>query len=326
MTRSRFAVRRLGAFFCVAALAAISLSPAHAQMSANPPEVGEAIRKMGPDLTREMFGGTLKAYAPIHAKTSTEGLKITTDVVYGPHERNKLDIYTSASATGPQPVVIFIHGGGHVRGDKKDAANVGRYFARQGFVTLVMNYRLAPAATFPSGPEDVAAIIRWAKANAAANGGDAGSIFLVGNSAGSMNVAGYAFFEKYQVENDGVKGAIMISAPSVNLTDHPLDPQRDALYYGPDSSKYAEYSAINNLDGRKIPLLLAIAEYDFKLVQDQNAQLIQALYKRDGKLPDMVTALGHNHISVVEHLDTPDQDFGRQMVEFIRQEMIRQAK
>lgn len=311
----------------IGALAALWHTPAFAQMSANPPEVGATIRKMGPELTREMFSGTNQLYAPIHAKASTDGLKITTDIAYGTHERNKLDVIApAAGASSPRPIVVFVHGGGFVAGDKSTAQNVGRSFARNGIVALVMNYRFAPHVTWPSGPEDVAAVIKWAKANASVHGGDPGSIFLVGNSAGAMHVAGYAFFPAYHVENDGVKGVIMISAPSLNLTDHALDPRRDELYFGKDISKYAERSVIKNLGGRKIPLLLAIAEFDIALAHQQNAQLMAALQARDGVLPNLVTALGHNHISIVEHLDTPDQDFSRQMLEFIRQEMIRQAQ
>src|SRR5688500_757131 len=73
------------------------------------------------------------------------------DVPYGGHERQRLDLFPVES-TGA-PVVLFVHGGGFVAGDKQVSqtfyANVGRYFAAHGIVGACMNYRLAPTGGWP---------------------------------------------------------------------------------------------------------------------------------------------------------------------------------
>ena len=61
-------------------------------------------------------------------------------------------------------------------------------------------------------------------------------------------------------------------------------------------------SAINDIDGRKIPVFIAFAELDMPMVQNQNLSLINALYKRDKLLPTVKQVLGHNHMSIVKHI------------------------
>ncbi|MDB5569969.1 MAG: hypothetical protein JWN93_1152 [Hyphomicrobiales bacterium] len=292
---------------------------AAAQMSANPPEIGAKIRQMGPDLTRDMVQATNQLYAPLHAAAPKDGVRVVRDVKYGPHARNALDLYApEQSSSAPPPIVVFAHGGGFVRGDKADVANVGAYFARHGVAAILMNYRLAPESTWPSGPEDVAALVRWIKANPDAHRGDVRRIVLAGNSAGAMHIAAYAFYEEHQVADDGVVGAILISSPAVNLVGRTIDPARDALYYGTDVSRHAQMSAVNHVAGRRIPLFLSVGEIDIPLAHEQNRELMAALFERDKRLPFFKTALGHNHISIVEHINTADDSLGRDMLEFIR--------
>ncbi|WP_346908279.1 alpha/beta hydrolase [uncultured Roseibium sp.] len=264
----------------------------------------------------------MKIYGPLHAQMKTDGVEKVADQKYGPAERNVHDVYKPADANGSQPVMIFAHGGGFVRGDKAGAANIGAYFAKHSVVAIVINYRFAPDSQWPSGPEDVANVMTWVRDNAAIHGGDPAKVVLAGNSAGSAHVAAYALYEDYQIENDGLIGVILISPPTANLTDHEIDPQRDALYYGTDKSTHAERSYINKLDGRTVPVMVAVAQYDMPLVQSQTAQLIQALFKRDGHLPVLSTAVGHNHISIVEHIGTGDETLGPDMLEFIKYQSL----
>ncbi len=66
-------------------------------------------------------------------------------------------------------------------------------------------------------------------------------------------------------------------------------------------------SIIGRVPDRKLPIFIAVAEYDMPQIQRQNKRLIDALFARDGKLPNVKTALGHNHISIIEHFGTPDE-------------------
>ena len=95
------------------------------------------------------------------------------------------------------PVVVFVHGGVFVRGDKRLSCEVydngAHWFARQGFIGINIEYRLAPESQWPGGADDLGLVIDWTRANVALHGGDPGSIFAVGHSAGSTHAGTYAY-------------------------------------------------------------------------------------------------------------------------------------
>ncbi len=292
----------------VGCLTAVSAS---AQIS-NTPGVGEALKSLGSELSRQMIGDTFKIYGPLLAKTSFEGVRVSANQSYGPDERNKLDVYSPLKATGKEPILVFVHGGGFVRGDKKDEAHIGGYFAKNDVVAVMVNYRFAPKNKWPSGAQDIGLVLEWIKKNAAQYGGNANQIILSGNSAGAMHVADYTFHEKFQAKDDGVVGSIIISPPTTDLAKRQIDPQRDGLYYQLDGD-IRDQSVVHAVTGRKIPVLIAYAENEPKVISEQTHLLIQALKNRDGSEPDTFKAEGHNHISIVAHIGTADETMGRAM-------------
>ena len=314
---------RTAFFLALMSIAVLFDLPVLAQMSANPPEIGAAIRKMGPRITRDIVIATGKLYAPLLANMPTDGVKVIPDQAYGPDRRNKLDVYQPESRqTKRRPIAVFLHGGGFVRGDKKRYANLGTYFARHGVIGMMANYRLAPQNKWPSGAEDIALVIKWIKENGGKFGGDARRIFLMGNSAGATHVATYAFFERFHANNDGVAGAILVSGSAYELKikltpDGELSHSGERGYFGADTSNYDDMSSIRNLPGRKIPLFVVYAELDPPPIQAQTMLLIEGLFQRDKMLPTIKQVLGHNHISITRHFNTKDQSLGPDILSFI---------
>lgn len=131
--------------------------PAVAQVAADF-ERARALRVLGTELTPALAKGTAAIFGPLTAKQSAEGVTIARDLAYGPHERHRLDVFSPAGARNA-PVMIYLHGGGFVRGDKGNVANIGIWFACRGVVAVTMNYRLAPEVQWPSGARDVAAAL-----------------------------------------------------------------------------------------------------------------------------------------------------------------------
>ena len=85
----------------------------------------------------------------------------------------------------PRPVLILIHGGGFISGDKDDKNQQIQNLTRLGFVTASAMYRLAPEYRFPAALEDIKLAIRYLKANARKYHIDPDRILLSGSSAGS---------------------------------------------------------------------------------------------------------------------------------------------
>lgn len=107
----------------------------------------------------------------------------------------KLDIAVPPNATAahPQPLIIWIHGGGFHGGGKEDMRAEALSYARAGYVAVTVNYRLTannmvtPATRLTAitqASEDVMNAIRFLKANAALYHIDADRIATIGSSAG----------------------------------------------------------------------------------------------------------------------------------------------
>src|SRR4029453_18074759 len=113
--------------------------------------------------------------------------ELRTDVVYGEAGGTPLrfDHYRPLTGAEPAPVVIFVHGGGWMRGDPSQAAGNALHFARRGIATVALSYRLAPEHRFPAPLDDVRHGLRWVRAHAGELGVDPDRIALLGLSAGA---------------------------------------------------------------------------------------------------------------------------------------------
>ncbi|MEW6251890.1 MAG: alpha/beta hydrolase fold domain-containing protein [Planctomycetota bacterium] len=101
---------------------------------------------------------------------------------YGPHARQKLDLYLPAGA-GPFPLVVWIHGGAWLAGDKYPCGKAG-ILLDAGFAVASVNYRLSQDATFPAQIHDCKGAIRWLRAHAAQYRIDPSRVGSWGSSAG----------------------------------------------------------------------------------------------------------------------------------------------
>ena len=96
------------------------------------------------------------------------------------------------------PVVIWVHGGGYVTGDKKNQiANKVKLFNAKGWALVSTNYRLTKASSpepwrWPTHFEDVSAAISWVYRSIGSRGGDRSRIALLGHSAGADIVSNVA--------------------------------------------------------------------------------------------------------------------------------------
>jgi|SRR5689334_16903328 len=264
----------------------------------------------------------LQAYRPLLEAAPKAGVQVARDIAYGSHERQVLDVYRPRESRAA-PIVLFVHGGAFVRGDKdidgEVYANVLYYFARHGYVGLNMEYRRAPEFAYPCGAHDVAGAVAWAKANAAQLGADPQRIFVVGHSAGGTHVASYAYDPAARPAVDpAVQGVVLISA-RLRADVLPGNPNAEPVraYFGADESKFEERSPLVHAAQSPLPVFIAIAEYENPYLDVYGAELLHRIAVARGHAPRFLRLAAHNHISIVAHINTDEDVLGLQMREFM---------
>lgn len=134
----------------------------------------------GATLTRRQVANPLPALRRRYATTR--------DVPYGDFgPRNHLDIWRreDLGLGAKAPVVIQVHGGAWMSGSKRfQGAPLMGHLAERGWVSVAINYRLAPRSTWPDQIVDVKRAIAWVKENIADYGGDPNFVVITGGSAG----------------------------------------------------------------------------------------------------------------------------------------------
>ena len=116
--------------------------------------------------------------APVHA--------VADRAIPGPESEIPVRVYTPRAADAALPVLVWLHGGGHVIGslDSYDAL-CRRLALSADCIVASAGYRLAPEHKFPAGVVDSFAALSWAALNAAQFGGDASRLAIGGDSAGA---------------------------------------------------------------------------------------------------------------------------------------------
>jgi arylformamidase len=128
--------------------------------------------------------------AELPEASSAEPASTRSEYPYGTDPLQKLDFW---HATGKQsaPLIVFVHGGGWKRGDKRNATGAQKveHLTKQGYAFASIDYRLVPNATVEQQAADVSAAVAWLRGHAAQLGIDAKRIVLMGHSAGAHLVA-----------------------------------------------------------------------------------------------------------------------------------------
>ena len=285
-------------------------------------EMTARIRALGDQIIPESIEGTAKLYGPQHEREPYQGVTVTRDLAYGADARHLLDVFEPQTTGAARPVLMFVHGGGFVAGDKHRPGspyqdNVALWAVRHGMIGVNMTYRLAPQHPWPAGAMDVGAAVAWVRAQIARHGGDPDRIILMGTSAGAAHAGAYAVNTRFHAEgeNSGLAGLVLLSG----LYDMVAAPGNDlkTAYFGDDEANYVAGSTLAGLTKTQIPLLLVLTEMDPPEFQRQTLVLLEHYLKRNGRLPYFVHMMGHNHLSSTMHLNTADTFLGERILDFM---------
>jgi arylformamidase len=206
------------------------------------------------------------------------------DVAYGPHARNVLDLW-QAEGQGPRPLLVYIHGGGWVGGDKKQDTSRFRPFLDQGISYAAVNYRLTGEAPLPAPVYDAARAIQFLRSKAGEWNINTKRIAVTGGSAGactSMWILLHDDLADPAAKDPVSRESTRVCAAAANAGQTSIDPKIIEGWLGPNVLKhrminmavgektiegalanyekhrglYVEFSPYNHLDGNDPPLFM----------------------------------------------------------------------
>lgn len=132
---------------------------------------------------------TLFAAAPTRGENAPQALPAPTfaDVTYGPHERQRLDLWQAPGVSGPTPLLIAIPGGGWINCDKSGKIAGLKHFLTRGISVACISYRTTPDSPLPAPVMDAARALQFLRFKAKEWKLDTTRFSVMGDSAGGCS-------------------------------------------------------------------------------------------------------------------------------------------
>lgn len=276
-------------------------------------------------------------YTPVELPDAVE---VVADVLY----RNDVDVHPEKHTLDfyrPQgtgwPVVVFLHGGSFIKGDKDLEVgghdvygNIARFYASRGYGVALVNYRLQPEATWLEQLDDAGAAVAWVMREAARYGaGD--SVVLMGHSAGAWMAARLVFdrdvHQRHGFDESDVAGVIVVSGSGFDLRDEETwriyrreDWWAERFQTGDPELDWHEVASVVPLidgDEKAVPPFLQIhSTRENQALQRQNRLLNKALLEA-GFSSEVYAIDRHSHRRIVLALSRPDIPVSDRVLAFL---------
>jgi acetyl esterase/lipase len=233
-----------------------------------------------------------------------EGVKEIKDIEYKNIDGKsmQLDLYLPENSDQPVPLLVFVHGGGWKSGKRSDYLVYLVAFAKKGFATASVSYRLRNDALYPACADDVTDAIRWLADNGRQYHYDPSRMALIGGSAGGhlVMLAAYGWQESGTLANTDtliqnnwkIKAVVNFYGPCDLTTDfaktHPLVTGLLGNTYNETPELFRQASPLTWLDKNDPPTLIFHGTCDQTVPVSQSDTLyrrlqhlgVQSEYKR----------------------------------------------
>lgn len=238
-----------------------------------------------------LLGGCSPA-ALLNTTVSRTGYTLQSDIPYGRHPRQKLDVYVAEKPRADGKCAIFFYGGSWESGAKSDYLFVGQALASRGVTTVIPDYRVFPEALYPAFIDDCAAATRWTVDKVGTD-----RLFLAGHSAGAYNAmmlaANTPYLAAVGVDRTKLAGGIGIAGPYDFL---PLTSRRLQEIFG--GSDRRETQPIIYAEAPLAPVLMLHGTAD-RTVKPYNSERFATAWQRAGGKAELKLYPDVDHIDIV---------------------------
>ena len=228
--------------------------------------------------------------------TPRKGYSVQENVAYGLRARHRLDLFRTQTPREHRPLIVFVHGGAWMHGDKKDYRFIGEAFAKEGFDVAVINYHLAPEHIFPASIDDLSLALNYLNVHQLKYQISTEKVVLMGHSAGAFNVMSALYHPKpYEIQCRSQITAIIGLAGPYHF-DYKGDPIcADAF---DQNRPYQEVMPYYFVESNTVKHYLLIAEND-DVVGLSNAVDLDRRLKEKGNYSQLWTVPRIGHISMI---------------------------
>ena len=246
-------------------------------------------------LYREFRIYDVGSYA-LNRLTPRKGYSVQENVAYGLRARHRLDLFRTQTPREHRPLILFVHGGAWMHGDKKDYRFIGEAFAKEGFDVAVINYHLAPEHIFPASIDDLSLALNYLNVHQLKYQISTEKVVLMGHSAGAFNVMSALYHPKpYEIQCRSQITAIIGLAGPYHF-DYKGDPIcADAF---DQNRPYQEVMPYYFVEPNTVKHYLLVAEND-DVVGLSNAVDLDRRLKEKGNYSQLWTVPRIGHISMI---------------------------
>jgi len=183
---------------------------------------------------------SLFCFGGLHAAETLALTPTQSNVSYGPHSMNVLDFW-KAEGDGPRPLLVLIHGGGWVGGNKKTNEKRIRPFLKRGISFASINYRLTGKAPLPAPVHDAVRAIQFLRTKAKEWNINKNRIALTGGSAGACTSMWILLHDDLADPNSDdpvLRESSRVTAAAVISGQTSIDPRVIGGWLGPNVLKH----------------------------------------------------------------------------------------
>jgi acetyl esterase/lipase len=233
-------------------------------------------------------------------------------LVYGPEQRQYLDLFTKAKA-GRAPLIVYLHGGGWSAGSPKAGTGGAQpeFYTSRGFAYAGVGYRYVPGVTVEQQLADVARAVAYLRSRPEVDGQ---RIVLVGHSSGGHLAAllgtDPSYLASAGVPFEALKGVVLLDSAAIDIAPFMAIPGGtvDRYYrpaFGNDPARWSTLSPLKQTEAPNAPAWAVLYDTNNPIAGLQGGDLVAGLLAAGARDAAATPISGTTHMRLNDAIGTP---------------------